>query len=300
MPYSIANHTPDGRPYRLFFVAGHMRSGTNWVAALLNLHPEINCHGEGPLGYFRTAVDQIRAIDYLYSYFEPYKTVVEEAFHELARRVVLSLARIKPDAQWVGDNTTRQLWPYIPGTHHYYVLRDGRDVLTSWTFHQIRLNFEIGEPFRTSMSGHVAKFKDDIDYFKKNPHELLSDERWVRSCASVWRDFYLTGASALRMESEGTLDIKIHPLRYETLLTDAEAQRAAMYRFLDLDPALAAPMSEEGLTAPGFKHDRPDLFHRSGKAGDWQKYTNDNFRRWFKEEAGEALIEAGYEANNNW
>jgi hypothetical protein len=300
MPYPIPTHTPDGRPYRIFFVCGHMRSGTNWTASVLNLHPDINCFGEGPLGHFRTAVDLARRSDFLYSKDEPYTTVVEEAFHELSRRVVLSLSRIKPEAQWVGDNTTRQLWPYIPGTHHFYLLRDGRDVLTSWTFHQIRINFDIGEPFRSRMGWMYEKFQQNPNYFKEHPELLFSDEAWVRDAAIRWRDFFLTGESAIRRMREGTLDFQVLPVRYEDLLTDFANQRERMYRFLELDPSLAAKESEESKTAPGFKHDRPEWFHRSGKAGDWKNYANDNFRKWFKEEAGEALIRAGYEKDSNW
>lgn len=300
MPYPIATHTPDGRPYRLFFLCGHMRSGTHWATALLNLHPDINCHGEGPLGHFRTVVDQLKGIDYLYSYREPFTTVVEEAFHELSRRIVLSLSCVKPDAQWVGDNTTRQLWPYIPGTHHFYILRDGRDVLTSWTFHQLRTGFHIGEPHRSRMARHLARFSENPDYFKQHPEELFSDEAWVRWTASVWRDFYLTGAFVLDQSAKGLMDVRVLPLRYEELLADTQGQRERMYRFLELDPSRAAPISEQSLTAPGFKHDKPNEFYRSGKAGDWKKYATDNFRRWFKEEAGQALIEAGYEHDMNW
>lgn len=277
-----------------------MRSGTNWVAALLNLHPDINCFGEGPLGHFRTAVDTAIRTEYLYSSREPYRTIVEEAFHELSRRVVLSLSSIKPNAQWVGDNTTRQLWPYVPGAPHFYVLRDGRDVLTSWTFHQLRIGFDIGEPYRTEMTDLTRQFQEDNNYFKLHPEQLFTSERWVRSCAAVWRDYFLTGEYVRNQAQRGEMDIRVMLVQYEELLNDTENVRSRMYRMLELDPGLAAPVSEQTMTAPGFKHDRPDLFYRSGKARDWEKYATDDFRRWFKEEAGEALIAAGYEKDNNW
>jgi hypothetical protein len=38
--------THEGKSYKLFFLRGHMRSGTNWVGALLNLHPRVYCKGE--------------------------------------------------------------------------------------------------------------------------------------------------------------------------------------------------------------------------------------------------------------
>ncbi len=277
-----------------------MRSGTNWVAGLLNLHPDINCVGEGPLGHLRTTIDQVKRLDYLYTYKQPYTGVLEEGFQELARRLVISLSREKPEAVWVGDNTSRQLWPYVPGTCHFYVLRDGRDVLTSWTFHQLRINFDIGEPFRTSMASHTQKFLGDRDYFTNNPEQLFTDEAWVRQSARTWKDYYLTGKHVLAREAAGDMDIRVCAIRYEELLTNAERERTKMYHFLDLDPATASPMSTDNKTMPGFSHNRPDWFHRSGKAGDWKNYVNDNFRSWFKEEAGDALIEAGYEENNNW
>jgi hypothetical protein len=300
MPYPIPTHTPDGRPYRIFFVCGHMRSGTNWVSGVLNLHPDINCFGEGPLGHFRTAVDLSRRSTFLYSKDEPYTTVVEEAFHELSRRVVLSISHIKPDAQWVGDNTTRQLWPYVPGTHHFYVLRDGRDVITSWTFHQIRIGFDIGEPFKSRMGWMHTKFKEDPYYFRDHPQELFTDEQWVRENAIRWRDYCLTGNSVMKRMREGTMDVRVLLIRYENLLNDFENQKAEMFKFLEVDPALAKPAKEGWNVTPGFKHDRPDWFFRSGKTGDWKNYENDNFNKWFKEEAGEALILTGYENNTNW
>ncbi len=300
MPYPIPTHTSDGRPLRIFFVCGHMRSGTNWLAAILNLHPDINCTGEGPLGHFRNAVYISSSTDYLYTSREPYRTVVEEAFNELARRLVLSTSLRKPAAQWVGDNTSRQLWPYIPGAHHFHILRDGRDVLTSWTFHQLRIGLETIEPHRTNLAGMLAKFRANPYHFHEHRHELLADEAWIRFCAHMWREYYVTAEFVLREMGAGRMDIRVLPLRYEELMTDFENNRERIYRFLDLNPAAAAAASEETLTSPGFKHDRPDSFYRSGKVGDWKNYATDNFRKWFKEEAGDALVSAGYEASDNW
>lgn len=300
MTDALPTHTPDGRPYRIFFVCGHMRSGTNWVSALLNLHPDVNCFGEGPLGHIKTTIEQVKKIDYLYCYNEPYRSVLDSCFADMASNLVRSLSKQKPEASWVGDNTSRQLWPYVPDAHHFYILRDGRDVLTSWTFHQMRINFDIGEPYRSRMAKHTERLREDRDYFKSHPEELFTDEEWVRQSARTWKDFYLTGKCVLDRVERGQVSAKVCALRYETLLLNADSERERMYRFLDLDPIQAAPMSESDNTSPGFKHDRPDWFLRSGKAGDWKIYANDRFRHWFKEEAGDVLIEAGYEQNNNW
>src|SRR6059058_5661183 len=47
--------------HELFFVRGHPRSGTNWVGALLNLHPQINCFGEFHFEDIRNAIDTLQA-----------------------------------------------------------------------------------------------------------------------------------------------------------------------------------------------------------------------------------------------
>jgi hypothetical protein len=73
-----------------------------------------------------------------------------------------------------------------------------------------------------------------------------------------------------------------------------------MYRFLGLDPAEARPLSEKSRTVPGFGREDPSSFYRKGEVGDWKNYATDDFRRWFKDEAGEMLVAMGYEAGSAW
>jgi len=73
-----------------------------------------------------------------------------------------------------------------------------------------------------------------------------------------------------------------------------------MYLFLGLDPGEAAPISAETGTAPGFAREDPGAFFRHGAVGDWKRYFTDDTRRWFKEGAGELLVELGYERDANW
>ena len=73
-----------------------------------------------------------------------------------------------------------------------------------------------------------------------------------------------------------------------------------MYEFLGVDPAAAAEPTMQTRTAAGFTRSNPMWFYRSGKIGDWRNYVTDDFKKWFKEEAGEALIKTGYERDLNW
>src|SRR3954470_6966991 len=57
----------------LFFVRGHPRSGTNWVGALLNLHPQVNCFGEFHFEDIRNAIDALQAQPWQITAREPLK-----------------------------------------------------------------------------------------------------------------------------------------------------------------------------------------------------------------------------------
>ena len=73
-----------------------------------------------------------------------------------------------------------------------------------------------------------------------------------------------------------------------------------MYEFLDLNPAQAAPISGESRTSAGFEKEDPMSFWRHGQVGDWKKYSNDRFKQWFKDAAGDELVRLKYETSDNW
>ena len=62
----------------------------------------------------------------------------------------------------------------------------------------------------------------------------------------------------------------------------------------------AAAPSHETKTLPGFKQVDLKSATRKGQTGDWQNHFDDRLRRIFKEEAGQALVQAGYETGLNW
>ena len=73
-----------------------------------------------------------------------------------------------------------------------------------------------------------------------------------------------------------------------------------MYEFLGVEPGAAAPVSPDTRTTAGHGRDEPRSFFRKGEAGDWRRYFTPNTTRWFHEEAGNALIQFGYESTPNW
>jgi hypothetical protein len=310
-PVAVDPHTTSPRAlavrHDFFFVRGHPRSGTNWVGALLNLHPQVNCFGEFHFEDIRNAIDGLQAHPWQITSREPLKKVMDDCFADLVRKSILTLKERKPQAKWIGDRTPRGLRVFLEYAPYFLIVRDGRDVLLSWTFHVLRmrphvLDVVVPRELREQFNVRHARFQADPEHFTKNPHELLTDEGWVRMVADRWANWIRADrASAARMEaSDRGARGRLMQLRYEDLHRDTEAWRARMYEFLGLDPSEALSLSSETKTAPGFEKEDPMSFWRHGQVGDWKKYRNTNFDSWFKASAGDVLIDLGYEKDTNW
>lgn len=285
----------DGRSYKLFFVRGHMRSGTNWLANVLNLHPRINVQGEFHLEILYKAYQHFTTASWSMGSHEPIKTMARESFDRLVRQAMLTVAEKKPEAAWIGDRTPAPVHPFLPDARHIIIMRDGRDVLVSWTFHQLRIGGPFNEPHRTNLTALREKFKEDPTYFDEHPEELLTDEAWVRDVAWGWSCYMRDHQEVLDQIDKGEVTGRVCQVRYEDLHADPEGERAKLYRFLDLDPAQAEELSEKNKTTAGFSRKDPMSFFRAGRVGDWQTYRNGRFERWFEDVAGEHLRHLGYE-----
>jgi len=290
----------DGKPRRICFLRGHMRSGTTWMGSLLNLHPKIFAEGEFHLEMLKDSLNRFTTETWSMGSREPLKTIANEWFQGLVRQMLSTVVAKRPSAEWLCDRTPAPIDTFLPGAPNFVIVRDGRDVATSWTLHQMRIGGPFSEPHRSQMADLRARFKADPNVFSANPHLLFSNQEWVRTCGRGWARYIRNHIEMIERSSRGEFDGPIMLLRYEQVHEDPENQRAAMYRFLGLDPAEARPMSEKTRTTPGFGREDPNSFYRKGEVGDWKNYVTDDFRRWYKEEAGDMLVAMGYEKDLNW
>ena len=91
----------DGKKF--FAIRGYMKSGTNWIGRLLNLHPQISCTGEFHWQRLTTQlIDTINASenlreqdDLLNRIWQPLDRFIKETM----------VAACDPNAIWVGDRT---------------------------------------------------------------------------------------------------------------------------------------------------------------------------------------------------
>ena len=283
-----------------FFVRGFMRSGTNWIGNLLNLHPDICCNGEYHLHRLYEGLDRITnpkrdPCSIFMSQDIRLAAIVE--FERFAKRMIeLGATQLdKSNATILGARTPCLLnRKVIRNARRIHLVRDGRDCLVSLTFHFLNLT-GTRYPFEEFplMQEKRALFQEDPEYFVNNPEKLLDDESWVRSRAKNWRHRVTLDQKFIARHQ----DI-VYSTTYEKTHADTETVRNEIYRFLGADPAKAAPLTNK--TSAGFKKENVLSHYRKGSIGDWKKYFTPQTCQWFLRDAGEALKATGYESDDSW
>lgn len=296
---------------RFVFVTGHPRSGTNWVSSLLNLHPECWCDGEFHFLILRWAMDGFTSLPWYQGAIEPQRSAAELAFQRLIRECMTEKAKVRLAEKGrelpavLGDHTPRlfRLMITPPEARYLVIQRDGRDVLVSYTFHLLNTKAPdvIPESIRGFYQQQLSSLDGTPEAQKRAGIALLSHEGWVRYYANFWSEHILHDKRIWQSVASQGFGAYVKFLRYEDLLADVEAGRRGIYEHLGLDPALAAPVSAETNTFPGFGG-REDVtsFYRKGHAGDWLRYFTPAIGRWFHETAGQAMAVAGYETDGAW
>jgi len=276
----------------LFFVVGHPRSGTNWACSLLNRHPDVCCVGEFHFHEMLRAIEKFSSQPWQAGSAPHVRRAMLGGFHDMVRKSVRVAAEArKPSARVVGDRTPRHLEVMVPGSAHIVCVRDGRDVLVSWTFHLLTHGgawLSRGES-AAAMSALKRQFDADRSLFERHPERLLSDETWVRLNAGEWNSRVLSDLAVTKqMDAESTLG-RVAWVAYERLHLDAQGECRRLFEFLGVDPNQAAAIGQEAETRPGYTENDPRSFFRSGRVGDWCRYFDERVEKWFWEVAGEAM-----------
>lgn len=161
-------------PQQIFFVMDAPKSGTTWLQAVLDAHPDVTCSGEGhfiekiatPLTAMFTAYREKMGLvaERVYDGKPSYPWLTDDTALEIMRATVLTLMRTAPGAQhalWLGDKTPaytghiRGLNLLFPQARFINIVRDPRDVAASLLNHLLRSlegrSSEIGEAKRAEM-----------------------------------------------------------------------------------------------------------------------------------------------------
>lgn len=235
----------------------------------------------------------------------------------MARKLARTNARKKTNKKIVGDKTATpgpQVYGEIariyPEAKAINIVRDGRDVAVS-VMHFL-WNHAITEDGEGTRNGGIYELGPEElerrEAYREDPSSALASaglftEERLRTIARAWAT-EVGEARRLGPEAMGTNYAEV---RYENLLSQPEEVTRHLLRFLGADA------SEEAVRgcveATGFERlssrdrgqeDSTSVRFRKGIAGDWRNAFSERDKRVFKAEAGDVLVELGYEKDHHW
>ena len=309
-----------------FFAVGNGRSGTTWLERTLNTHPEVLCKGSGM--FFGKDIRNFGGRRLLYEvllHSEGLKSwhgmrmnewTKEGEFEEdaalITRAAIDALMHRELAASGkrvLGDRTPHHV-SYLGEVHDLYpeakvihAIRDGRDVAISSLHAFWRHSQDRGGP--ASISEEEAGMRDayleDPQAYLKSGRSIFTEER-IRQQAVGWNRVVRRG----RETSAKLFGDNYFELFYENHLDRPHETLTRLFGFLEADtsPAVVEKVVEanrfEKLTGRSRGQESSGAFMRKGVAGDWKGTFTERDRQVFKEEAGELLMELGYEKDLEW
>ncbi len=189
-----------------------------------------------------------------------------------------------------------------PEARVIHVIRDGRDAEVSWMHHRWNRSRERGG-IQVLRPGEAERREAYREGGGRAAGPGLFDEAELRARAAQWRE---TVGEATR-EGPELLGANYTEVRYEDLMADAPAETARLLRFLGAgadDEAVRrcveAASFEKVSGGRRRGEEDPTSMLRKGVTGDWREAFTEGDRRVFKEEAGDLLVELGYEKDHGW
>jgi hypothetical protein len=333
----LAQVRGDGYPQRpvaedapVFFILGQQKSGTTWLMQILDSHPEILCRGEGRFFGADWRQESVKRIDSKRPPSSLYNAVLDAEYLKLwiersvwsrnddADEHLANLTRMaidyflmgelsKTSGRIVGDKsplltpeTIKEIARIYPEAKIIHIIRDGRDAAVSavhhsWNFGKIR-------------KGAEASAKR-ITHRKRDPHEMrnmgesIFAEGQLRKFAAEWSArVSSTVEDGPTLPGNGYVEV-----RYEDLLTRPEEEVRRLLEFLRAEAS--EKTVKRCVNAASFEklskgrtrgQEDPTSFFRKGIAGDWSNVFTEQDKVLFKKEAGDLLIQLGYEKDDGW
>jgi hypothetical protein len=333
---SASDPTGDGtQSTPVFFLVGRAKSGTSWLMRMLNAHPEVLCRGEGRLfgqDYKREDIKNMqshtiqpsslyRAIldaEYLRAWVERsvWTRDDDRDYHltnltRVAVNYFLTEKLSKTGKRIVGDKTpflseriVEEIGEIYPGARTIHIIRDGRDVAVSSMHHLWKQSVDLADHLDLKPEEMTKRdaYHEDPQGFLKTGESLFVEER-LRDLARNWAKVVQRARKdGLMLPKENYAEV-----RYEELLARPKEELGRLLRFLGADA------SEEAATAcveaasferwaQGRERGQEDSrsLLRKGVAGDWKNAFTDRDKEIFKVEAGDVLVDLGYEQDDDW
>jgi hypothetical protein len=302
-------------PMDKFFIFGHARSGTTLLARLVRLHPQVHCNWQAhfftrkPL--LKSLVDDPEVAAWLshnsnrWNRGKDLSPVILRAVSDFilerdARRLGKSIVGDKSPSSINDGEAVRNLHHVYPDAALVFIVRDGRDTAISHRF----------QDFVDRMDRIPEEDKLIYTELTKDPEPFLQGERslftekGIRKLAQGWVK------NLVETEAEGKKLFGKHyyHLRYEDLLAQTWEEMCRLWAFLkasDFDETLRQAVEAEKDANPDAdwqkqKDQAISKLIQKGRQGNWRSLFTPRDREIFKEIAGQALVDWGYEKDMDW
>jgi hypothetical protein len=295
-------------PRPKFFIFGHARSGTSFLARLVRQHPDVHCDWQtqffserGPIPYFTSpsfrrwlrhpsnrwtqAWDPTAALLRVCC-----DTILEREAEKAGKRVVGDKSPNENGAQAV-----RWLAAVYPDAHLLYIVRDGRDTVLSK-----RVQAFIDQPQTLGRADRRVRqaFIQEPQPFIERRRSLFTPA-WLEAAARNWAH-NVEGSVAAGRELFGD---RFALVRYEALLAEPYRSLTALWTFLGVgsgEAALEAEVEKETRSNPEADWHGSSAFAfvqllPRGVHGGWRDLYTTADAQLFERAAGNALRQFDYQ-----
>lgn len=295
---------------KFLFVTGSHKSGTSWLARLINAHPKIALPDQ-ELWLLGTKAGLSECIDRALGEWFRLPTVKNQftsAESLAAASLKIQRAAIRgaidagvsglKDINVIGDktpafyaNSYQRLAEIFPDAHYVHIVRDPRDVIVSHHFHAYRLEEWgfFGDPEQARRIGERINNGEDVGF------ELI-DNHALKNLVRDWKD---TQESGLKAESAFSPNYKM--LTYENLLENTTNLLSDIFSLVN------EPLSEGEVSqivaqftfekmSDGRKLGETDSksFFRKGGSGGWVDHFSDEQTEYVRDALGDVMQRFGY------